>query len=195
MQPWPSLQSLFHSVGCDRRLVRGGGGEQDRVQQPPHLLLHLLRAHVSRLLDIADLQEGSLAALCSCVAVHSPVPCCCNLSAVIAGQYSAGSRISSGAIAVAQTLRLKQMQSAVRFRIAGKCLPSSHSIARPVCKWCCRQCVIRTRCIFCLVHQNRQAIIEYYIHVRKIYFYAAVGLLEGTNPMLPLSFPASMAER
>ena len=87
------------------------------------------------------------------------------------------------------------MQSAVRFRIAGKCLPSSHSIARSVCKWCCGQCVIRTRCIFCLVHQNRQAIIEYYIQVRKIYFYAAVGLLEGTNPMLPLSFRASTAGR
>ena len=49
--------------GCDRRLVRGGGGEQDRVRRPPHLLLHLLRAHVSRLLVIADLQEGSLAAI------------------------------------------------------------------------------------------------------------------------------------
>jgi hypothetical protein len=46
-----------------------------------------------------------------------------------------------------------------------------------------------------LVHQNRQAIIEYYIQVRKIYFYAAVGLLEGTNPMLPSSFRATTAGR
>jgi hypothetical protein len=31
-----------------------------------------------------------------------------------------------------------------------------------------------------LVNENRQAITQYYIQVRKVYFYAAVGLLEGT---------------
>ena len=28
--------------------------------------------------------------------------------------------------------------------------------------------------------ENRQAMSEYYIQVKKVYFYAAVGLLEGT---------------
>jgi hypothetical protein len=29
---------------------------------------------------------------------------------------------------------------------------------------------------------------EYYIQVRKVYFYAAVGLLEGANPDFALRF-------
>jgi hypothetical protein len=32
-----------------------------------------------------------------------------------------------------------------------------------------------------LINENQQATMEYYIQVKKIYFYAAVALLEGTN--------------
>ena len=36
-----------------------------------------------------------------------------------------------------------------------------------------------------MLNENRQAMSEYYIQVKKVYFYAAVGLLEGT-PALSL---------
>ena len=35
---------------------------------------------------------------------------------------------------------------------------------------------------------------EYYIQVRKVYFYAAVGLLEGTEPRFCFALLVSMAE-
>ena len=44
--------------------------------------------------------------------------------------------------------------------------------------------VTRALCILRLINENRRSIMEYYTQVRKIYFYAAVGLLEGTNPTL-----------
>ena len=40
----------------------------------------------------------------------------------------------------------------------------------------------RALCVARLLNENRQAMSEYYIQVRKVYFYAAVGLLEGTKP-------------
>ena len=47
----------------------------------------------------------------------------------------------------------------------------------------CYVCAFETHhalCVARMLNENRQAMSEYYIQVKKVYFYAAVGLLEGT---------------
>ena len=95
--------------------------------------------------------------------------------------HSRGSRISSDTIAVAPILCLKRIQSGASL------LPQQRTGAH---SWhsCCKACPCRMHralCVVRLLNENRQAMSEYYIQVKKVYFYAAVGLLEGTNPSSP----------
>ena len=113
--------------------------------------------------------------LCGCV--HSSLPPFCVYALLTLGQHSAGSRMRSGTIAAAPTLCLKRIRRAV----SPPRMPDVYSIAQLLRAHGSTERGFRALCMVRLINENQQATMEYYIQVKKIYFYAAVALLEGTN--------------